>query len=78
MSKRDLDALFRGAAASRAGEPAARVSGRVVCGGFGGFGGVPGHVQDMLAAQGLRAVEVGPDEYEVVPEGPGKGAQRVA
>lgn len=78
MSKRDLDALFRGASAFRSGLPVGGGPASVVCGGFGGFGGVPGQLRDTLAAQGLRAVEVGPDQYEVVPERPGKGARNVA
>lgn len=78
MSKLDLDALFRGAAAFRAGVPESGGGDSVVCGGFGGFGGVPGQLRDTLAAQGLRVVEVGPDQYEVVPEESGKGTQRVA
>lgn len=78
MSKRDLDALFRGAAAFRTGAPAAGEGGPLVCGGFGGFGGVPGHLRDMLAAEGLQAVEVGPDQFEVVPKEQGESSQRAA
>ncbi len=78
MSKRDLDALFRGAAAFRAGVVPSVGSEPVACGGFGGFGGVPEHIRDVLAAQGLRAVEVGPGQYVGLPEGPGDGARRVA
>lgn len=38
--------------------------------GFGGMGGVPEHIRAMLEAQGLEAVEVGEDQYEVREKAP--------
>lgn len=38
--------------------------------GFGGMGGVPERIRVMLAAQGLEAVEVGEDQYEVREKAP--------
>ena len=38
--------------------------------GFGGMGGVPERIRVALEAQGLEAVEVGEDQYEVREKAP--------
>ena len=38
--------------------------------GFGGMGGVPERIRVALEAQGLEAVEVGEDHYEVREKAP--------
>lgn len=72
MSKRDLDALFRGAAAFRAGLPADGAAGPLVCGGFGGFGGVPPGLIEAMAGGGFDVIQHGPDEFEFVAKDAGE------